>query len=510
MKKIAMACGVLVLWLGACADCGGEEPPPPPPPQYDGGNSDASTGADSTVDAGVLDGSGDDAAPGDATDLDAATSDTAGDSDAAGAEDAATEEDGAAPLDAGELDATLEDAGQPLELQLQIKVDELGVDEAGDVQVQFVLLDWDALGGPVVCEDGGPGDAAGTDSGGLNSWRTAPIGQPATLSLVSRTLQHFSMQVPAAPPGDHLTPTPDDRCGVNTDVRMAMYQPIAYLEGSDGTADSFDDADDILGMGEAVPYAGGTGSGTAMLVWVEGSSLPFGLSHGWNYLIVGLADNAPDPEGGDLASAVYSLSITSTPHETLQVSGQLLLPGGGSVTTNPDRRVAFLAGRVLGGVSEIAAIPATGTTYSLELPADLGSATLSEFVRYYGPLGVASGLLVAYDDANSDHAYAFGEEEGATNQSCPMREIWYLPEALPWPWVMMTRSRLGRGYNIVTKSWDADKLQLEPDVDLPETSQLDIDIPYDSDADWTNSDELTADTGCACGLIPAPYTSGCQ
>ncbi|MBN2361926.1 MAG: hypothetical protein JXR83_20920 [Deltaproteobacteria bacterium] len=506
MKKlIAVGLSCWITLLAACDDCGGETPPP-----GDASGSDAATAdhaaPDVRRDVSTADRAALDAAAGDLTSIDHGGADHAiGD---AGVGDGATAD---ATLDSHVADSALADAGTPVTVLASVKVDELGVSQVDNVRVQFVRVDWDVFDGPPICEDGGPGDAAGRDGGGsMGSWRTDPVGEAALLATVTRAASHFAVLVPESPPADHLTFPPDDRCGVNTDTRMAMYQGLVFLDSTSGAAGQFDDSDDILGLGDTVSYAGGSGRGTAMLVYATGSALPFGLSAGWNYLIVGLYDNAPPPEPGDLASDEFAISITNTPHPALSLDGQFTLPAGGVATAAADRRIAFLANRRLGGVSEIIAAPATATTYTLDLPADLGGGNLSEYIVHYGPIAIAAGALVAYADDNSNQLYDIGEAEGSSSRSCPLRDIWFLSEPLPWPWVLITGARLARGYNVVGRSWNESSLQIEPLVNISETDAVDIDIPMDGDVDFTNNDEPVADTGCACGLIPAPYTSGCR
>lgn len=493
------------LWGTACDGCGEE-------PGSDASGHDAALADHRSVDAGRVDGAVGDATGRDTIGHDSATSDAVAVDhttvDGAVADGAVA--DGAI-ADGAIVDGAIEDAGTPVTIQLSIKLDELGTDQVADVRVQFVRVDWEVFNGPVVCEDGGPGDAAGVDGGGLRSWRTEPIGQAALLTSVTRSIQHFTLQVPEAPPAEQLGCPPNDLCCVTSTARVGMYQALAFLDGSGGTAGVFDDHDDIVGQGDRIPYASGTGAGVALLVYAAGATPPLGMSAGWNYLIVGFYDGAPEPEPGTLASDEFPLSITTTPHPTLTVAGQFTVPTGGVATTDADRRTALLANRRLAGVDELVSLATTGTTYSLDLPTSLAGANLSDYVIDYGPISVATGVIVTYLDTDHSGDYtSFGEQEGATSQSCPTRDIWYFSEPLGWPWVMITGAHLSRGYNIVGRQWNADTLQIEPLVNIAETDAIDIDIPMDSDADYTNNQEPTADTGCACGLIPAPYTSGCR
>jgi len=75
---------------------------------------------------------------------------------------------------------------------------------------------------------------------------------------------------------------------------------------------------------------------------------------------------------------------------------------------------------------------------------------------------------------------------------------------------MITGAHLSRGYNVIGRQWDDASHQIQPLVNIAESDAMDIDIPMDSDATYTDNQEPTADTGCACGLIPTPYSSGCR
>ncbi|MFH1809241.1 MAG: hypothetical protein ABIJ09_10890 [Pseudomonadota bacterium] len=518
MRRLAWLAGLLMTtgFLG-CGDCGGE----PPPSQSDAASRDRigvdTTGTDGTAldapaqDSAVLDSSAPDAVGADSSQpdggrLDATSSDGAV-ADAGNLDAALTD---LFVADATQPDTSIGDAGTPVTVNLSIKVDELGTSDVSEVRVAFVRFDWDWANGPVVCEDGGVGDASGIDGGGPGqTWRTDTVGIPAHLASVSRSVVHFTVDVPESPPANQIVSTPGNPCQVNGDSRAAMYLPFAFLDSSTGIPDRFDDSDDIIGMGDLLSYASGTGEGHLMLVYAEGTALPLGLDTGWNLLVVGLYDNAPAGEPRALGDEI-ALAITATPHLTLDVSGQFLQPTGQPATTNVQRRVALLANRALGGVSEIVSVAATGGTYALSLPDHLNTGSLDDFIMHYGPLDVATGSLVTYLDANSNSAYAFSEHESSGDESCPMRGVWYIASPLPWPWALITKVKLARGYNVVGRAWNSEDLQVAPLVDLSETAPIDIDIPVHPDRAFTDNPEPTADTGCACGVIPVPYQSGCQ